>query len=374
MKICIFPNDPIIAYYKKGEIKERYFNPENIFDEVHIISFTDKEIEESKIQKIAGRAKLIIHTVGKINIKNRKKEIFKIINLVREISPQVIRSYNPLVAGWCAAYTAKELKIPFYVSLHTQYDYNRRLIRKKNLKRFFVLKYSEKFIEPYVLQNADKISIVYKIIEPYVLKHTSTKPELLYNKVNCKKFFNSEIIENLPKPLILSVGNLIEGKNHRLLIQAMKKINANLLIIGNGELYYELINEIKSNNLENKISIIKSVPYEEIPKYYKSADIFALPYDTNQEGLPMPIMEAMSAGIPVVIPKSMDSEKLGDAIQFSERNVNSFCQKINQLFNDDKLRLKCSSRGLEEAQNFNVDKLEKREAEIYEELVKNETK
>jgi len=24
--LCVFPNDPIIAYYQKGEIKERYFN------------------------------------------------------------------------------------------------------------------------------------------------------------------------------------------------------------------------------------------------------------------------------------------------------------------------------------------------------------
>ena len=74
MKLCIFPNDPIIAYYQKREIKERYFNPENLFDEIHIISFTDKEIDVSKVQQIAGNAKLIIHTVGKINVKNRKKE------------------------------------------------------------------------------------------------------------------------------------------------------------------------------------------------------------------------------------------------------------------------------------------------------------
>ena len=115
MKVCIFPNDPIIAYYEKGEIKERYFNPNNFFDEVHIISFIDKEIDESKVQKIAGKAKLIIHTVGKINVKNRKKEISKVVELISKISPDIIRSYNPLVEGWCAAYCAQHLKIPFYV-------------------------------------------------------------------------------------------------------------------------------------------------------------------------------------------------------------------------------------------------------------------
>jgi glycosyltransferase involved in cell wall biosynthesis len=370
MKICIFPNDPILAYWKKGEIKERYFNPKNIFDEVHIISFADEEVEESKVEKIAGTGKLKIHKVGKINIKNRKKEVHKILDLVKKISPNVIRAYNPLVEGWCASYIAQKLDIPFFVSLHTQYDYNRKLIRKKNLKKYLVLKYSEKFIEPYVLKNANKISIVYKIIEPYVLKNTSIKPELLYNKVNCEKFFNANIRNDLAKPLILSVGNLIESKNHELLIESMKKINANLLIIGKGELYTHLKNKIKMNNLEKKISILESVPYEKIPQYYKSADIFALAYDPNQEGLPMPVMEAMSAGTPVVIPKSLDSEELSDSVVFSERNVDSFYQKINELLENDELRMKCIQNGLKKAQNFDMDKLEKRESELYEELIK----
>ena len=45
LKICIFPNDPLIAYYNKGEIKDRYYNPGNFFDEVHFITLTDQDIE-----------------------------------------------------------------------------------------------------------------------------------------------------------------------------------------------------------------------------------------------------------------------------------------------------------------------------------------
>ena len=59
------------------------------------------------------------------------------------------------------------------------------------------LKYTEKLIEPFVLQQAQKITIVYKIIEPYVLKHVKEKPEILYNKVDCKRFSNSQKIEGL---------------------------------------------------------------------------------------------------------------------------------------------------------------------------------
>ena len=63
-KICVFPNDPLKSYFKKGEIKPRYFNPKNIFDEVHVISLFDDDIEEEKVKTVAGDALFKIHVVG----------------------------------------------------------------------------------------------------------------------------------------------------------------------------------------------------------------------------------------------------------------------------------------------------------------------
>ena len=263
------------------------------------------------------------------------------------------------------------MNIPFYVSLHTQYDYNRKLVKKKNLKKFLALKYLEKFIEPYVLKNADKIVIIYKIIEPYVLKHTSKIPELLYNKINCEKFYSAQQINELSNPLILSVGNLIESKNHKLLIESMKNINANLLIIGKGELYESLRELIKSMELEKKITILQSVPHEKITSYYKTADIFALAYDPNQEGLPMPVIEAMASGTPVIVPESEDSMELQESVIFAKRNVEEFTRKINELLKNKTKREEYSMKCVETAKRFDISKIEKREAEIYQELIKN---
>ena len=79
LKLCVFPNDPLKAYFEKGEIKNRYYNPKNFFDEIHFISLVEKDIEVEKIQTVAGTAKIFIHSVGKINIKNRKKYVKNII-------------------------------------------------------------------------------------------------------------------------------------------------------------------------------------------------------------------------------------------------------------------------------------------------------
>ena len=372
MKLCVFPNDPLLSYYEKGEIKECYYNPKNFFDHVDFISLTEEDIDASKIQTVVGSAQIKIHSVGKINIRNRNKHLKKIIDLVKKINPNVIRAYNPLIEGWLAASCAKELKIPFFVSLHTQYDHNRRLAKKNNFKKYLALKYTEKFIEPFVLEMADKIIVVYKIIEPYVLKHTSKKPEILHNKVDCERFANGSNLKSLPKPLILSVGSLIQVKNHQCLIETMKRIDAHLLIIGNGELYSDLIKLIKKLGLEKKIAIIKSVSHDKIQDYYNSAQFFSLAYNTEVEGLPIPVMEAMASGLPVIIPfpKKGFSEDLEDVAIFSELNPKSFSEKFERLLNNSKLREKFAEKSFCKARDFDSKKIEKREAQIYSDLLK----
>ena len=376
MKLCVFPNDPIISYYEKGEIKERYFNPDNFFDEVHVISFIEKDVEEEKVKSLAGNALFKIHPVGKISIRDRKKYVNSIIKLVRELKPNVIRAYNPYLQGWFAAKCSKELGIPFFVSLHTQYDVQRQLTKKINLKKYLGLKYSEKFLESFVLKSADKITIVYKLIEPYVTKHVGKKPELLYNKVDCQKFENSKLITGLPTPLIISVGNLVKEKNHQCLVRAMKNVNAKCLIIGNGKEYDNLLRLIQNENLENKVIIKTIVPHNEIQNYYKSAKVFALAYDPNLEGLPIPVIEAMATGIPVVIPNPnrMFSDGLENIAVFADRTPESFSKKISELLSDEDLYNNISAKCKNKALEFNQEKIERREKEIYEELIAKNSK
>jgi len=371
MKLCVFPNDPLFAYYNKGEIKERYYNPCNIFDEVHIISFVKQDIEEAKVQTIVGNAKLKIHSVGNVNLRNRWRNVSRIKSIVKTIKPDVIRAYNPRIEGWFAAFCSEELKIPFYLSLHTQYDNLRKVYRKSNLKKFIALKYSEKFVEPFVLKKADKITMVYRIIEPYVIRHCKIKPEVLYNRIDCKRFLDSKPIESLPSPLIISVGSLNEQKNHQCIINAMQWIDAHLLVIGNGELYDRLIELVRKLKIERKVTIQKTVANSEIQNYYKSSEVFALAYNPEQEGLPIPVMEAMASGLPVVIPfpKVDYSDGLENIAIFSQRNSSSFASNINKILTNPDLQKELSMKSLEKAKDFDNSIIETREAEIYSELL-----
>ena len=183
-------------------------------------------------------------------------------------------------------------------------------MKKKSLKKYLILKIYEKKIEQFVIKNANKILIVYKIIESYVLKQGGKNPEVLHNSIDLEKFRNAHALTDLPKPLVISVGNLSQEKNHQCIIRAMQKINASCIIIGRGEKKKELSKLIESLNLNDKIIMKDSVPYSEIASYYKSADIFALAFDPELEGIPKPVIEAMACGLPVICTTNTGGEDL----------------------------------------------------------------
>jgi len=221
------------------------------------------------------------------------------------------------------------------------------------------------------LKTADYITIVYHIIEPYVIKHGGKKPELLYNKIDHERFSNAIPIKSLPKPLIISVGSLIKEKNHQCLIKAMKDIDAHCLIIGSGKLYDELQKLIKNCGVENKVTIKQTVSHTEIQNYYKSAQIFALAFDPELEGLPIPVMEAMATGLPVIIPYPVRnySDGLEGIAIFSERTPHSFVKNIQNVLYDKALQKELSFKSQQKALDFDSIKIEQREMEIYSKLI-----
>ena len=87
--------------------------------------------------------------------------------------------------------------------------------------------------------------------------HYLPDPVFIEKKIKKKIKFNIKIKHGY----ILNIGRLTEQKNQKVLINAFKKISLKydklkLIIIGDGENYLEIKNQIRLLNLENKVKLI----------------------------------------------------------------------------------------------------------------------
>ena len=114
------------------------------------------------------------------------------------------------------------------------------------------------------------------------------------------------------RKLILSVGELNENKNHRLILEAISKIPCEnrpyLLICGEGEKREELKSLAKSFEYENSV-FMPGYRYD-MPEIFKIADLFVFP--SYHEGLSFALMQAMAAKLPVLCTKIRGNTELLD--------------------------------------------------------------
>jgi glycosyltransferase involved in cell wall biosynthesis len=143
-----------------------------------------------------------------------------------------------------------------------------------------------------------------QIIETF--KIPSEKIEVIHEGVDTSKFNpnNKPIFREKFKSqyVILFVGALGKTKNVDKLIRVFnyvqKRIDASLVIVGEGQEKNNLIKLAKEMNLTNKVFFEGFVKDEDLPYYYSSCDVFAS--CSIIEGFGLIFLEAMASGKPVV--------------------------------------------------------------------------
>jgi N-acetylgalactosamine-N,N'-diacetylbacillosaminyl-diphospho-undecaprenol 4-alpha-N-acetylgalactosaminyltransferase len=130
----------------------------------------------------------------------------------------------------------------------------------------------------------------------------SEKVLVVHNPIDLKKINKIKPLSsfyNKDKFNLITIGRLDYGKNHRLLIEAMGKLDnldIILYIFGDGILKNELDNLISDLDLTERVIMMgfDSNPYQ----YLKAADLFV--FGSNHEGFPNVILEAMACNLPVL--------------------------------------------------------------------------
>lgn len=290
MKFCVFSSDPLYKYYQKGEIKPRYWNPEGIFDEVCVFSFCDQDIDPGKVQALVGTAELQIVPLGFPHPLRLWHQYRQATAVLQALKPDLVRVHNPWHAGMVGISAARKVGIPTVLSLHTHYGARRRYERRWLLQ---ALRLFERFSIP----RADYVLCVSHYLEGYARQYGAQQVGTIYNRVYSDQFTCERSGFNNP-PVILSVGRLDPPKDQACLIRAIRGLDVELLLVGDGVNRRALESLAVEEEVSERVHFVGAVPHDQIQRYFAMADIFAMA--SHYEGFCIPVLEAMASGLPVV--------------------------------------------------------------------------
>lgn len=252
-------------------------------------------------------------------------------------------------------------------------------------------------IERALLENVDYVVFNSSYTLSHAMKYAKpTAYAIVPPGVDTDKFQRRSLskadIDTLPdgvlgKPILFTLGRLVEWKGHKYLIEAVRLVNekygVHLLIGGEGTLRQDLGNLVRDRGLESEVTFLGHIPGHLMNTYYSRADIYVQPSiidkDGTTEGLGVTILEAMACETPCIgsrvggIPDIIRDGENGFLV--NPADPEQLAEKICLLLKDKDLRERIGREGrkfVEENYSWNAKASEL--MEIYDRLVQTRKK
>jgi len=233
------------------------------------------------------------------------------------------------------------------------------------------------FVEPKFIKekvnNAKFVAAISNYNKQYLIKnHYGIKADKI-KVIHCG--IRTSFADNITREQsngfhILAVGRLVRKKGFKYLIDACdilrRKHNLDFKceIVGEGPERINLQHRIFKNRLQDAVDLKGALPHKDVLKKLGRTSIFVLPSvtdeDNNAEGIPVSLMEAMAARIPVVSSRLTGIPELvkgGAGVLVPEKDTNALADTIRYYFyagNDQRNTIGQLGRKIVQAE-FNVE-------------------
>lgn len=122
------------------------------------------------------------------------------------------------------------------------------------------------------------------------------------------------------------------------------------------------------NNVFQELNFLGKLDYASLKKEYESADVFILP--SFSEGLAGVLVEAMSAGLPIIATKNsgIEIQNEEDGLVIKPGDVEDIVTAVNKIYNNRELRNKLAEKALINSEKYSIMAWEKRLVKVLQEI------
>lgn len=301
--------------------------------------------------------------------------------LLPSLKLDVIHAHHPVLLGQVAARKANALDIPLVFTHHTRYrEYSHYAFA---LPQGLAKQVIDRWIGDYMSQCQHVVvpsgSIKQILEETYGV---SEGISVLPTGIAVAQYQQAEAGDIRQQRgwadddvVLISVGRLAKEKNFETLITAVvpvirKNPQVRLVILGEGEERSGLEALAEELGVAERVNLIGTIPFDEVPNYLKAADIFCFASITETQGLVT--LEAMAVGLPVV---AVEATGTRDAVQdgaeglLTPNEAEALTAALTKMVEDETMRQKMAETAVHKANEFDIQKLAKRLVQVYEEAI-----
>lgn len=272
----------------------------------------------------------------------------ELTKLIRRLKPDIVHSHGydaeliaALACGWA--------KVVHISHLHDTPEWIRSPKLKHKLRRL-VTRVITREAGTYWIACAEAVRQLAVAQLKFPRHRTFTVRNCVRSELFARLPIKDETFDGETPCIVGSVGRLARNKGFELLIQVVHRLigeglNLRLLIAGDGPERERLQRFIDDRPGKNRMSLVGWV--EPIVTFYRGLSLFCLP-SLSGEGLPLVILEAMAAGLPVVSTDVMGASEIvvegQTGLLVPPGDVQALRGAILRLYQDRALRARLAHR------------------------------
>lgn len=299
---------------------------------------------------------------------------------LRAFKPDIIHLHHPIwLGGSLGLFIARRLKVPAVYTYHTRLEHYAHFVPLPgNLFRNLI---SHELIKHFA-NKCDGVIVPTYSTEEYLRMIGVKSPVFVQpTGIEYQRFqeVDDEDVRKLRDSLgigdetvFISVSRLSNEKNIDFMINAIDELRRRsdrpfrFLMIGEGHQHQRLQQRIDELGLQKHFTLVGSIPPDDMATWYHLGDAFLFASKSETQG--MVILEAMAAGLPVV---AVRSSGIDDVVRHGHNGFKTpekqdqWCDRVQQLLEDEALREKLAAHALEFAADYSVEQFARDVREIY---------